>query len=130
MTELRANDNLTEWGGGAQPTRHSPTKSTVYKYKLDLASVNSAMSVPFSVVTTTRPNRRRRGSASGGARGEVNHKSDDESEGADWDITERAQVSSAAPASPSRVGWATVGARTNYYNRPDPDIPSADFRDL
>ena len=129
MAEQRADGNVTEWGGGAQPARHSPTTSTVYKYKLDLASIDSP-TVPFSVVTTTRPDRRRRVSASNGTRGEVNRKSDDDSEGAGQDATERVQVLSAARAGPTRIGWSTVGARTSRYKRPNPDMPRANLQDL
>ena len=121
---------MTEWEGRAQPTRHSPTTSTVYKYKLDLALVNSATSVPTNVVTKTRPSRRRRGSACSGVRGDVSRRSDGEGEGADRDVVGRAQVSSAAPAGPARAEWPTVKANINYYKRPDLDMPHADFRNF
>ena len=85
--------------------------------------------MPFSVVTARHPNHRRRGSASNGARRVVIRRSDDEDEGADWDATERAQVSSVALASPERVRRSTVGANSDYYERPDLDMPRADFRD-
>ena len=100
--------------------------STTYKYKLNLATVDSP-AVPFSVVTAMRPNHRRQGSASNGARRVVTRRSDDENEGVDRDATERAQVSSAGLASPEGVRRSTAGTNSSYYKRPDLDMPRADW---
>ena len=124
----RADSDVIEWGGGAQPARQPPSTSTLYERELNLASVN-APAVPFSVVPATRQNRRRRGSAGNGARGGVSRRSDDECEDADQDATEQAQVSSAAGADPARARRPSIENGIDYYERPDQDLSRAEHQD-
>ena len=131
LAEQRDNKDAARWEGGNQPPRRSPSVSTHYKYKLNLADRSPAM--PLSVVTATRRNLRRREYANGGAHnrgvrrseGEKVDEKVDADQDADQDAAERAQVSSVAQPSTNGVKRSATGTNSNCYRRPELDMPRA-----